>query len=69
MECWDGGGLRLTPAVVEGIYGELHRRNGVPVSHWDIVELGARFNGWYWSCTTPTTRWCRTPMRRPSPPG
>ena len=43
LERWDGGGLRLTPAVVEGIYGELHRRNGVPVSHWDIVELGACF--------------------------
>ncbi|GLX49668.1 hypothetical protein Shyhy01_26180 [Streptomyces hygroscopicus subsp. hygroscopicus] len=41
LERWDGGGLRLTRSLVEGIYGELHRRNGVPVSHWDLVALGA----------------------------
>ena len=44
LDRWDGAGLRLTPAVVEGIYGELHRRNGVPVSHWDVVGLGASFD-------------------------
>ncbi|MEW2621364.1 alpha/beta hydrolase [Streptomyces sp. NPDC048106] len=41
LDRWDGAGLRLTPALVEGIYGELHRRNGVPVSHWDLIALGA----------------------------
>ncbi|MCP9943730.1 alpha/beta hydrolase [Streptomyces somaliensis] len=42
LDRWDGAGLRLTPALVRGIRGELHRRNGVPVAHWDVVALGAR---------------------------
>ncbi|OIK28452.1 alpha/beta fold hydrolase [Streptomyces malaysiense] len=41
LERWDGAGLRLTRPLIEGIYGELHRRNGVPVSHWDLTGLGA----------------------------
>ncbi|QNT98058.1 hypothetical protein HEP81_07828 [Streptomyces griseofuscus] len=41
LERWDGGGLRLTPPLVQGIYHELHHRNGVPVSHWDLTALGA----------------------------
>ncbi|WP_199572282.1 alpha/beta fold hydrolase [Streptomyces murinus] len=41
LERWDGGGLRLTPSLVQGIYRELHHRNGVPVSHWDLAALGA----------------------------
>ncbi|WP_416486481.1 alpha/beta fold hydrolase [Streptomyces sp. CL12] len=40
LERWDGGGLRLTPPLVQGIYKELHRRNGVPVSHWDLAARG-----------------------------
>ncbi|MCE3029593.1 alpha/beta fold hydrolase [Streptomyces sp. CMSTAAHL-2] len=41
LERWDGAGLRLTPPLVEGIYRELHRRNGVPVSHWDLTARAA----------------------------
>ncbi|MGW4890270.1 alpha/beta fold hydrolase [Streptomyces murinus] len=41
LERWDGAGLHLTPSLVQGIYGELHRRNGVPVSHWDLAARGA----------------------------
>ncbi|BBC91229.1 hypothetical protein SRO_7516 [Streptomyces rochei] len=40
LERWDGAGLHLTRPLVNGIYQELHRRNGVPVSHWDLVALG-----------------------------
>ncbi|RLU87538.1 delta-12-desaturase [Streptomyces griseocarneus] len=31
---------RLSRGIVERIHRELHRRNGVPVSHWDVVGLG-----------------------------
>lgn len=41
LDRWDGSGLRVSPATVEGVYAELHRRNGVPVSHWDVVGLGS----------------------------
>ncbi|MEU0861279.1 alpha/beta fold hydrolase [Streptomyces griseofuscus] len=41
LERWDGAGLHLTRPLVEGIYRELHHRNGVPVSHWDLAALGA----------------------------
>ncbi|MEV7502741.1 alpha/beta fold hydrolase [Streptomyces sp. NPDC093018] len=41
LERWDGAGLHLTPPLLEGIYGELHRRNGVPVSHWDLTTRAA----------------------------
>ncbi|MCP9985836.1 alpha/beta hydrolase [Streptomyces sudanensis] len=41
LDRWDGAGLHLTPALVQGVRGELHRRNGVPVTHWDLVALGA----------------------------
>ncbi len=30
----------LPPRLVSSMYRELHRRNGVPVSHWDIRTLG-----------------------------
>ncbi|QKW06571.1 alpha/beta hydrolase [Streptomyces sp. NA04227] len=40
LERWEGDGLKLNRAKVEGVYAELHRRNGVPVSHWDAVALG-----------------------------
>jgi hypothetical protein len=33
---------RLPRGVVEGISRELHRRDSVPVSHWDIRTLGLR---------------------------
>jgi omega-6 fatty acid desaturase (delta-12 desaturase) len=32
--------LQLSPRVVERVRGELLRRNGVPVDHWDIGTLG-----------------------------
>ncbi|MEV7339097.1 alpha/beta fold hydrolase [Streptomyces sp. NPDC094014] len=41
LERWDGAGLHLTRPLREGIYRELHHRNGVPVTHWDLVGLGA----------------------------
>ncbi|MFI0817422.1 alpha/beta hydrolase [Streptomyces sp. NPDC021098] len=40
LDRWDGAGLRLSQSVVRGVYSELHQRNGVPVSHWDVVALG-----------------------------
>lgn len=41
LDRWDGAGLPLSDAKVAGIYEELHRRNGVPVSHWDVVARGS----------------------------
>lgn len=40
LERWSRSELRLWRPIVEGIYRELRRRNGVPVSHWDVVGLG-----------------------------
>ncbi|MFH8788016.1 alpha/beta fold hydrolase [Streptomyces roseoverticillatus] len=40
LERWSRGELMLSRAIVDRIYRELHRRNGVPVSHWDVVGLG-----------------------------
>ncbi|MBT2383960.1 alpha/beta fold hydrolase [Streptomyces sp. ISL-11] len=40
LESWSKGELRLARPIVDRIYRELHRRNGVPVSHWDVVGLG-----------------------------
>ncbi|RAY12269.1 delta-12-desaturase [Actinomadura craniellae] len=40
LERWSRGELRLARPTVRRIYRELHRRNGVPVSHWDVVGLG-----------------------------
>ncbi|MFI7013398.1 alpha/beta fold hydrolase [Streptomyces sp. NPDC050164] len=40
LDRWDGAGLRLGPDTVRRVYAELHRRNGVPVSHWDAVARG-----------------------------
>jgi len=39
LERW-AGDRELPRDLVEGMYRELHRRNGVPVSHWDIRTLG-----------------------------
>lgn len=41
LERWSRSELRLRRPIVERIYRELHRRNGVPVSHWDVIGLGA----------------------------
>lgn len=40
LERWSADHFRLVRPIVERIYRELHRRNGVPVSHWNIVTLG-----------------------------
>ncbi|MFB7031369.1 MULTISPECIES: alpha/beta fold hydrolase [unclassified Streptomyces] len=41
LDRWDGAGMRIGPGTRERVYAELHRRNGVPVSHWDAVARGA----------------------------
>jgi pimeloyl-ACP methyl ester carboxylesterase len=41
LERWSRHELRLRRPIVERIYRELHRHNGVPVSHWDVIGLGA----------------------------
>jgi pimeloyl-ACP methyl ester carboxylesterase len=41
LERWSASELRLRRSIVDGVYTELHHRNGVPVSHWDVVGLGA----------------------------
>ncbi|MBE1534287.1 alpha/beta fold hydrolase [Actinomadura algeriensis] len=40
LERWARAELRLRRPVVAEIYRELRRRNGVPVSHWDVAGLG-----------------------------
>lgn len=40
LDSWAEHELRLARPVLDRIYRELHRRNGVPVSHWDVVGLG-----------------------------
>ncbi|MEU5419258.1 alpha/beta fold hydrolase [Streptomyces sp. NPDC001407] len=40
LEGWARDELRLSHAIVDRIRTELHRRNGVPVTHWDVVGLG-----------------------------
>jgi pimeloyl-ACP methyl ester carboxylesterase len=40
LERWSAAGLRLRRPIVRRIYAELHKRNGVPVAHWDVVGLG-----------------------------
>jgi pimeloyl-ACP methyl ester carboxylesterase len=44
LERWRPAGFSVSRPVVERIYRELHRRNGVPVTHWDISTLGAGFD-------------------------
>ncbi len=39
LERWQPAALNLTPERVNGIYRELHRRNGTPVRHWDVRSL------------------------------
>ncbi|QHC27516.1 alpha/beta fold hydrolase [Streptomyces sp. HF10] len=41
LQRWDGAGLHLTPPLIKAIHTELHHRNGVPVSHWDLAARGA----------------------------
>lgn len=41
LERWAPADLRVTRPVVERVYRELHARNGVPVSHWDVRSRGA----------------------------
>jgi len=40
LERWSASHFALPRRVVDGIFAELHKRNGVPVSHWNIVTLG-----------------------------
>jgi pimeloyl-ACP methyl ester carboxylesterase len=40
LERWSRSDLRLRRPIVERIYEELHRRNGMPLSHWDAIGLG-----------------------------
>lgn len=40
LERWEPPNIRLTRGRVDGIYRELHRRNGKPVSHFDVRTLG-----------------------------
>ncbi|MEX3629609.1 MAG: hypothetical protein VB138_09130 [Burkholderia sp.] len=40
IDRWSGDFLRLTPSVMDAMYAERHRRNGVPPQHWDIGALG-----------------------------
>lgn len=40
LERWARHDLRLARPIVERVYEELWRRNGVPVSHWDVVARG-----------------------------
>lgn len=40
LEIWASDeGQQLTRAMRERVYSQLHRDNGVPVSHWDILGL------------------------------
>jgi pimeloyl-ACP methyl ester carboxylesterase len=38
---WARSELRLRRRIVTCVGRELHRRTGVPISHWDVVGLGA----------------------------
>jgi pimeloyl-ACP methyl ester carboxylesterase len=40
LERWSRSELRLRRPIVRRIYRELHRTNGVPVAHWDVLGLG-----------------------------
>lgn len=44
LERWSRSELRLRRPIVERVYQELHRRNGMPVTHWDIAALGANLD-------------------------
>jgi pimeloyl-ACP methyl ester carboxylesterase len=39
LERWRPEAIRITPERKAGIYRELHRRNGTPVSYWDVSTL------------------------------
>jgi pimeloyl-ACP methyl ester carboxylesterase len=40
LERWRPPNIKLTRDRRNEIYDELHRRNGMPVSHWDVRSLG-----------------------------
>jgi pimeloyl-ACP methyl ester carboxylesterase len=40
LERWRPANIKLTRERVDDIYRELHRRNGTPLSHWDVRSLG-----------------------------
>ncbi|HEV3035602.1 MAG TPA: alpha/beta hydrolase [Solirubrobacteraceae bacterium] len=42
LERWQPDGLWRSRSAWNSIYAELHRRNGVPVGHWDVATLGSR---------------------------
>ncbi len=50
----------LPRGLVAQIYRELERRDGVPVSHWDIRTLGLPPRSRYGFCTTQPTNWCHS---------
>jgi pimeloyl-ACP methyl ester carboxylesterase len=39
LDRWRPAAIKLTRERVNGIYRELHRRNGTPVGHWDVRSL------------------------------
>ncbi|KAB0643214.1 alpha/beta hydrolase [Burkholderia latens] len=41
LERWASRDMAFPRPVIERVYAELQRRNGVPVSHWDILARGA----------------------------
>ncbi len=41
LDRWSPADIGVSPPLREKIYAELHRRNGVPVSHWNVTVLGA----------------------------
>lgn len=44
LDRWRPVGFPVTEGLRAGIRAELHRRNGVPVSHWDIGTLGSNLD-------------------------
>lgn len=44
LERWRPADFSVSRPLIERVYRELHSRNGVPVSHWDISTLGAGFD-------------------------
>lgn len=40
LERWAAGDGRLPPKAVDGVKAELLKRNGVPVTHWNVAVLG-----------------------------
>ncbi|MFE3626860.1 alpha/beta fold hydrolase [Streptomyces goshikiensis] len=57
LDRWDGAGMRVPAGTVQRVYDELHRRNGVPVSHWDAVRRGAGLSWPVLSLHDPADDW------------